>query len=485
MNIHENHFADIDMKIRAGQIQAARSLLGEIDPKSLPRDLRLQAANLCRRTDLVQRGLKILAPLVQFEKGRWRADAGAKELAEYAVLMQKSGAVFEAAAILRQIDPAQLPEALLYRAYCHMHLWEYDQAVAALAEYENVEQRPYPQLVGRVNRAAALIVLEKTSEALVTVNEVLDKAAQQQCVRLQANALELRAQVHIQRNAFQEARADLRAAAELIAANPAADYFYIKMWTAIIAGLEAKCTNAIAAVRAEALSRRQFESVRTLDLFALKIKFDEQLFEHLYFGSPYLLIRGRLLRDHGMRAVAREYFHGQSGGPALDLKSGKLQGPVGSKDATRKTHALLAALVRDFYRPSTPGSLFAEIFPGEFFNHETSVHRVHQAIYRARGWLEDNRLPVKIREHDGYYRLNVTGPFAFIMSADCGVVQTEALRLNRLAGHFGHRSFSAAEACAVLGVAHTSVKKLMKWARENGKIQRSGAGPTTIYKFAA
>src|SRR5947207_870551 len=105
--------------VRSGNVGTVHRRLASVKVSQVPRKLRLPLANLCRRSNLVHLGLKILAPLMLSKKGNLLGEATPHELAEYAALLQKSDALKEAKWTLQQVNELEAPEALLYRVFCH------------------------------------------------------------------------------------------------------------------------------------------------------------------------------------------------------------------------------------------------------------------------------------------------------------------------------------------------------------------------------
>ncbi len=357
---------ECENQIRAGRVDLVSKRLAGLNTAQVPRSLRLPFANLARRTGLIAMGLKILRPVAHPENGRLLDGASAQELAEYGVLLQKSGAIQEALWTLDHVRVEQAPDALLYRGFCHFSRWEYAQAADILQKYVSMERRVYQRLVGSVNRAAALIVLERWEDAEAIIQEIFQFSLEGGYKRLQANGLELRAQIQVHRAQYEGARSDLTEAASILAAGHALDQLWIKKWIAILDSLQFKDTGPIELFRQQAIQRRNWESVREADHYLLKVRFDQKLFDKLLFGSPFTFFRWKLIEEHPNKHSSF-YVHGSDNGIVLDLQTGCGNGGK-AENPPRKVHHVLAAVARDFYRPIGIGGLFAELFPGEHFD---------------------------------------------------------------------------------------------------------------------
>jgi tetratricopeptide (TPR) repeat protein len=466
--------------VRAGKIDQAQRLLSELETAKLPRSLRLPLANLCRRTDLLRLGLKILSPLVHTNKKQWQTIATPQELSEYAVLLQKHGAIREALWTLNHVDEKTVPEAALYKAFCHFSYWDFESAIECLERHSSLETRPYQRLTGRVNLCMALVSAGHLERAHEVLNELMAAAEQGSFARLHANCLELRAQVYLKSGDMEAAKGALAKALTVVSSNPALDHSLIKKWTAIIDGLETKNIAPLIQFREEAVLGGQWENVREADRFLLKIKFDESLFDNLMFGTPYPKYRAALQKEFGRLPAKPFLMIGSATGPLLDLSSGEFEAAAFSRPS-QKVHSLIEILLRDFYRPVAIGGLFAELFSGEYFDPQSSVHRVHQLIYRTRGWIEENKLPIEIKEIDGKYSLCITGALRIRVPYERMRVQTEVMRLESLRAHFGGGRFGSRDACEVLGISSTTFKSWINWALSESRVVRMGSGSRTCY----
>lgn len=471
--------------VRAGKIASVRSRLAAVNTAQIPRQLRVRLANLCRRTDMLNMGIKVLSPVARPDHGRWTTNATAQELAEYAVLLQKSGAVREALWILNQIDPVKAPETLLFRSFCHFNRWEYGDTVELLRKYAAMETRPYPKLVGLVNLASALVALQAWPEALDVIEDCFKRAAEIKARRLQANCLEMKAQVHFHAGRWDEAKADLQAAADLATGNTGLDQLLIRKWQAVFSSFESKNPGPLLAFRDHAIGFRNWESVRETDRFLLKIEFSMDLFDHLRFGTPFAPYRLQLEHDYPAAEQKRFLMIGRPEEFLFDLSQGKIAGGRPVEAPSRKSYELLNILMTDFYKPFPLSGLFSELFPGDHYDLNSSPHRVRQIVYRTRQWIQESGLGLAITEETGRYRMSVEFGTGVLVGIQGGPPSPEALRLDKLRVEFGQRHFSPREARAALDLSATSLKDLMSWALEQGHVVRERGGRASVYRFKA
>lgn len=480
---YEHLIEQCESDVRAGHSHLAAKRLAHLNLAKVPRQWRLRLANVCRRAGLISQGLRLLSPIIHPDRNRWRVDADAFELSEYAVLLQKCGAINEALRTLQRVDSGRVPDSLLYQAFCHFSQWQYHQAIPLLRKYLEMDLAPYARLVGRVNLAAALVATEQLDQALEQLVVNIEMARAGGFTRLEGNSLELSAQIHIRSRNFFAAEKNLDEAARLLGSESTSDQLFVRKWQAVLSGFNAGSAAPIKVFREEALSRGHWESVREADLYILSIEFEKHAFDHLVFGTPFEFYRQRIYRELKTVPDADSMIYGVAGARTLDLLSGQLRDDSRLK-AGQAIHRLLNVLLRDLYRPLRVGGLFSELFPHDYFDIHSSPDRVHQILRRTRRWLEQQRIPIVIDEHTGAYRIAFTGDFAFALPLnhpDGGVTQM-TVQFEKLAKRYGEApSFTAREAREELGIPLTSFNRLISWALAAGQVERLGTGAKTQY----
>ncbi|MGZ3723104.1 MAG: hypothetical protein ACXVA9_09250, partial [Bdellovibrionales bacterium] len=108
--------AACEADVRASQTQNVAKRLAKLNSARVPREFRLPLANLCRRAGLHSLGITLLTRIVHPLKNNPTEAASSPELAEYAVLLLRSGAMSEALTTLNEVSTSKVPESLLYRA---------------------------------------------------------------------------------------------------------------------------------------------------------------------------------------------------------------------------------------------------------------------------------------------------------------------------------------------------------------------------------
>lgn len=453
--------------------------LTEIEIVKIPRKWRLPLATLCRRVAQIPLGLKILAPVIAPEKNG--TPPSSSELAEYAALLQKFGAVDDALRLLARVDLREVPEALMYKAVCHFSRWEYGDAVPLLESYVDLAVSSYQGLVGRVNLAAALIGTLKFDDAEKLLEENIRIARESQAARLEGNCHELLTQVHLMKRDLVSASRCLEVAETLLVGPQSLDRLFTNKCRAYLTALETRSTKSLLEFRREAVSWPHAETVRETDLFTLMIEPIEELHDTLYFGTPFKGYRSRMEALLGQRQQKTQYILGAAEDPCFDIASG--ESPFGdSLKPGSSVHKVIGALLRDFYRPARFGSLFGQLFPNEHFDIHSSPARVHQSLRRARRWLLENRVPAEIKETNGTYKLEITGAVSFRLLADRENLGRHGLLLAQLSSAFPRgEPFTAAAACEKLEMTTSSFHRFLQPMLESGRVEKFGASTSTVY----
>ncbi len=510
MSAFEDLLQLCESEIRAGHSGAAAKRLAKLNTARIPRAYRLRFANFGRRTGMISFGLRVLTPIVRNSALRASLPATPSELAEYATLLQRCGAVVEAQETLSQIDVRQVPEIRLYEAFCLFNQWRYRESIPRLEEFIQNQPTPYLGLVGRVNLAAALVFIEDHVRALDLINECIATAKENGFARLHANSQELAAQLYLSRGDLLAARRCLDSAAGGSDSPQSLDQIFVKKWLAVLQAYESKDPAPLHAFRAEAVKIGQPEAIRDADFHALMVAFDKDAFHHLYFGTPFADYRESMTRRLGVEPEIESYALGSdlSSGlnfrlspkrvsepestllpifRCLDILTGRLSASHQLERGFRfggHVHRMLEILSRDFYQPLTIGNLFAELHPQNHFDIFSSPTRVRKSLMRVRTFLREAKIPAEITHSRRGYKLSVTGEFSILVPKVRPIIDQNTLALEKLLRHFGFgQPFTRSEACTAIGFTEKKFRSLKASALENSRLDVYGAGPNATYYF--
>ena len=236
----------------------------------------------------------------------------------------------------------------------------------------------------------------------------------------------------------------------------------------------------------EAILKRHWETVRDCDYHRGIALRDGGLLKHVYFGTPYERFRERIPLGMLDRGCSRDEYPWQLGSGSssrvFDLAMGSEE--LGRHDMNSNPKLLTAfrALANDFYSPARIATLFSFLFPNEFFNPQSSPHRVHETLRRLRGWFKLNDVPLTVSHDAGQYRLAATGPYCLLTRPQNSITRREFL-INELHRTRSAQSFSSMTVAQILGVSPRFSQDLLRWAVESGQMSRFGQGRGTRYRF--
>lgn len=484
----------IEELIVNGKVAEARRALRLWAQKKIARPHVLKTANLCRRTGLAPLALRLLNPIVR-PKGKSGEKPNDGEKAEYAALLTFIGASEEAVVLLHSIPAQSIPQVLLYEAFALFSQWDYEAAIPVLKRYLDFSSlTPYQRLVGELNLLAALVDERHDEEADTRLTQFL-RATEKDFSLLHLNALELSAQLALFREQWKQADHFLERARVRLTAPDSTEAFLLQKWTTVGHFLRSEGTgpeySAMLRLRAEAEKKANWETIRDCDRFLAVRRRDPKLLARVYYGSPYPRFRARLLADFGAGAeIPAEFLwtisKGKEAPGIFDLRDGNWVPKNKSLKVGQSLHRLMVALASDFYRPLKVAVAHHRLHPQETYHPLSSPPRVYEAIRHLRHWLKRQRVPLEIREFDGFYRLLSDVPVGILIRGETGMGSAPAAFLARFRQHWADRPFSVSEVSGYLKVSkRTALRLLEKMVKEEQTLERSGSGPATRYKLVA
>jgi hypothetical protein len=425
--------------------------------------------------------MRVLSPRIDYINAQLALGPTGAELAEYAVLLLRIGAVREALKVLDKVDADQTPESLIYRAFCNFNIWEHEKAIPSLSKYLTQTHDPYKILVARLNLAAAYCIQGDYSASRSLLSQCLGEAETTGRWRLFANCLELQAEIAIYLGDVTLAEQNLKRAFEILHLHQNIDQLYVLKWQAYIESLRSNSPEPMGRFRALAFERREWESVREADLFSVKLFPDAAKLDHLTFGTPFPGYIRRIERISGRSTDSQQYLWGDPNGMILEIATGRFHNqqhlPVG-----RKIHQLLKVLAADFYRPPRIGDLFARLYPGEHFDIQSSPNRIYQILNRARTWLTQTNVPIDIAESRGAYSIKFLGAFAIICQRESTEVSGLRAYVTQLETLFMNgRPFSSNDVCNQLKLKPSRALHVLRLGVREGRIAKSGRSSATRY----
>lgn len=236
--------------------------------------------------------------------------------------------------------------------------------------------------------------------------------------------------------------------------------------------------------------------MRDLDFQQALFLNHQNLLLNVYFGTPHAEYKRKIelifKRNHWkipqtyVRKLSTEETH-----RIFDIeKASEINDP--SKESLKPgqmLYRLFHILTRDFYKPLFLGEIFSNLFPGEYYNPDSSAERVAQAIKKLRKWFDQNDLPLEVLVENGQYSLKASGPIALKISKN--TKSAEELKstgfesqIDLLKKKWPYQSFSTAMAAKELNISASATRLLLRKALEEKAIYCSGAGRNTLYRFS-
>lgn len=482
-------YKSIDRLIKNGNIREAASLLEAIPLGRASRAEALELARLFRRVGLAEKALSLLAPFVRPRKVLTQP-ATAAEKAEYVISLQRLGSIMEASKLSREIDETLAPEILLYRAILEFSQWNYGAGLPDLTKLVDQFKSADPYLLqtARVNIAAALVHTGRMPDALNLLDSLKISTHENEQWLLHCNTLQLLAHVHVLSGSFDKAKEALNQAETFLSGIKTLDRLFLIKWRALLEGFKAGQVEALQPARAEALRKNHWETLRDLDFYSLKIRFDESVFLKLHFGTLAPHFRRRLSAHFPQATVPAEIALGPewryASPPAADALD-PLADLTGDLGAGTVTHAAFMLLLSDSYKSFRSGEVHSTLFPADFFNPDTSLNRVHQAMHRTRQALETQLPGVEIIAKASTYRLRIPpgGP-ALKWSVGLKDFSPDQIRLEILKRTLTTQAtFTSGDTQKVFGISRSAANRLLQQWRESGLLTASEKGRRVGYKI--
>lgn len=486
---HREFISQMESHIRDGQFHRVELELRKLIIKKIPRNYALAYANLARRINLFNVSLQILNPIVRCQN-KLHEPASALEQIEYAEVLRKLGGVNEALQILNKINVDEFPKTLFHQTLCCFSKWDYRNAISILQKYINHPSiDPYARFVGQVNLAAALIHEEFHAQADTLLNELRLEAKASGYRLLYGNILELSAQLEISRNQYTKAH-DYLGQADLHLINASqVEKLWLQKWRSIALSLEQNRVEPnLLKIINTATEAGHWETVRDCTYYIAQINKDQNLMSKVYFGTPHLNYRQSLLKKNKSWFQVLPFLFSDSENKMaiarLDLDTGLINGNVKAFTFGQVQHRLLVALTRDLFKPLSILAAFGQLFPNECFDPHSSPDRVYQAVKRLRQALFRVESGLNLVENNGGYCLAPSKHMSIVLSCDPFPNDSKDLLLIRLTKEFGD-IFSVQDVAKELGVSLSTSQRLLRWAVQENKLTKVGAGPQTKYKSLA
>jgi len=470
----------IDLLIRKGRIKEARQALLSVKNETMERKFRRPFADLARRCDLNMLSLYFLRPIIRSDTPVTPEPSGL-EKASYAATLIRIGATLEGLKILSEIDSNEVPDVGLYQAFAYFSQWNYQIAIPGLKRFINSKKiTEYRRLIGKVNLAAALITTQNIVESETLLEELFDSAKVEAQEFILGTILELKAQLAYQKRDFQLGR-DLLVDARKILQQESPSLLYVEKWTLILQLAEkpnqVDLHQKMDFLKGQSEKWDLYESIRDIDFYKSLFTQNDDLFRHVYIGTPFPDYRRKMLELYPgqfREPSTHSWMLGATTQPELKVNV------VIENEILRKFFAIVSS---DFYRPIPLGGIFYQLYPNEHFDPITSPNRVAKTVSRMRKLWQEQKIPLSIGTKGHSFRLISTTPCLVLWQKTLMTRSNYDISLAQLKLHFSKRTFTRAQVCKALGVSPATAHRILQWHINNHKVFAFGRARSTRYSF--
>lgn len=493
-------FAQLEMSLRAGKHSDVLQELLQIKVADVPAVERPQLANLLRRSGNATKAVQVLS--AQFHSPSRRQNEGPPSLAaqaEMAASLNTLGATDQALHILEKVNEMQYPRVALYRSFAKISQWNYEDAATDLLQFLNLTDDFYERTMAQSNLAACFVGLEDLPSSLKILKE-LDVAVKRNGLEFLRNNIHLlRAQTLIQSKDWKSAQNLLQQTEANTTSSTTK--LLIEKWLWIIDVKSSRLTQSWPKLEAKwielktrAVSLRQSETWRDLDLQKALLKKDFELLAKVYHGTPYPCYLKKVLEEakviFGNKVSFDELFYWFPGGRKnassvkhyIDISTGA----TSNKNLFLKTKTipfhLMQVLSSDYYRFWNIPSLHSKLFGDRIFNPDSSPGLILEHIQRVRGFLKSSKLGVSIIRNKNFFKLDAKPEAGIRVQGAAILVDAEAQTwLSPLLKHFGKLIFTINDAETVWATSRRTAQRRLKTLCRVGALSSKSKGRGTQY----
>lgn len=489
---------DIESLVKSGNASLARKSIYDLVKRSkLDSSSLVRVANLSRRAGMVMFSLRLIRPLI-FEQQQIKSKVDSYHVSSYAAGLIAIGALDEGLALLHNQDGDRNPDVYFFQSLALFQNWNYRKSIPLLKKFiQHSQITPYQKLVGKVNLISAYLSLGQFDLADDLIHETLNEVLVPGYDLLLGNLLELKAQSLFLQKKYHLADLFLKESVDRLKQSSGFYLVYAKKWQ-ILTELYLQNTspidvkNKIAEVKKMAFDRRNWETLRDLDLHEGLITKDAQKLNQVYFGSPLPSFRSRLRQIFPDDFQLQEKFILTNSGNQNLNSSTRILDVLAVEeniDFKIKPSMLvgksLQTILQDWYRPVRVGTYFASLFPNQYFDPNTSMDRLSKVNRRLRYWLSANQIPLQITQSQNMFTAKLTEEnYQLLFRKNNKVMNALQLDILKLQRKFGTRPFTNQQAAQLLNISDRQQRRRIKQAIEAGQIHVIGHGSERKYKVA-
>lgn len=506
--------------VNQGQFGKAQARIELLAKRSLTTPERVTLARAACAAKVPRQGLALLSARTRTPSGQLRSDAIPEAIIQFAQCLMLMGARGEAADLLATPAVASHPRARFMAARLKILSWEWEAAIPILEPLHAAGEKsgldPSDQHWVDFYLGTSLIHADPSgwntnTEQLKRALQIYGKIRENRrgSDRDVLDICQVMGQAHFFLKDFEAAEREFDTASKIrgfLSLQLVAERW--KMQVQLARGKSSpELIEEISKCGRRLRELGEYELSRATDYYLAWQTKDARLAAQLYYGSPMVGFRQRLLNRMGWKPEqvpdrgiwsweGRPLWTPDEQGPPSGSTLHRIDAGLGidlkgtqSLRAGDLLERLLSSLLQDTYAPWSVGGLHAKLYPGQPFILGESEDRVWQALRRFRVWLKRKRIPLQVLEKDGSYHI-VAEPNVRVWvpkPMDAGEVapnthpRLQILRKNLLAQKTVGQDFTAREVEAWLKVTRPTAIQVIAEARELGWVSQQGAGPKTKY----
>ncbi len=456
-------------------------------------------SELLRRSGFPSAALKILFVYVR-GRGKNYKSSSVLEKEEYAASLIALKAIDEAILLLEELQPFNSPKTYLFFGFAHINQWDYSKAVLVLEKFLSFKTiSDYDRAIGMTNFLASKVALvDENPQSIpsleVQLEETILKMEDSNYKVLSLNLREIQVQLIIKKAHFFPSNIKSQKTLATVINDPKSkENLFVKKWQIIASKPKDEKSSVrikqwmekLKQLQKEALETSHTETVRDID-FHLG-EYAPHRLEKVFWGTPYKAFRQKILLTYKLN-IQNTYIYRLTSNHEKSPKNRFLFDYKRFGDLKKSSLLVrgIHALCCDFYKSQNRYALHAKIFPGEFFNPQSSFNKVYQAIHRLRRWLTLHKIPLEIHQHDEEY--------FFVGDVDIKIYREDQIDhashnkysedILKLRGAMEDQKFSLGEAMAVLQYnERRQTQRIFKILIDDGILMKSGKGKNTLYHF--
>ncbi len=502
-------------RIKRGEGHQVGRELRRIPRDEIPLEQLAKIANISWRISQPSIGLRLLFPRLRAQ-GNLKVVNALDAFTEYAGCLLEVGALSEARQVLRDLR-GRTPRSKFYSALLMFKEWDYESAVPLLEDYLKEIPADYHQLVIRVNLASTYVNIQDWERAIPFLKDLQAELDTKGHWLLLGNSFEIESQIYFEKREHDHALECLKKSEKHLGQARNMGWMYCKKWQFInrlyqsrVAARDASRTTSIggtpqglhtewSALRTDALSMGSWETLRELDLHWAICTENQELLNHVYFGSPAKSYREKIhalikreapslevlptfnwlrLRQQGIETRLTDFKD-----LLMEFKS------INAKNnQSVLLKRLLYILCSDFYAPFRIGQLFSILFEGEFYDLETSPDRVFQLIKRLRAWLEERDIGCEIVWGRRGYAIQFSKNRGIILErqvVEQGLPNKNNIHFIFLQDRFGEEPFSSSAVGDQMNCSTRTANRVLSELITEGRVISMGRGRFTRFKLVS